>query len=139
MDFKDDLIEYKCLCCDKSHQHKFYEKSKELFFNTYKFSNHSNNKFKLLLLKGIYLYGYMDDWEKFNKISLPEKKDFYSHLIMEGITEADYVHAKRVCKDFETKSLGGYHDFCVQSNALLFAGVSQNFRNICLNIYNLIL
>ena len=74
MDFKGDLIEYKCLCCDKSYHHKFDEKSKELFFNTYKFSNHSNNKFKLLLLKGIYLYEYMDDWEKFNKKSLPEKK-----------------------------------------------------------------
>ena len=67
------------------------------------------------------------------------KKNFYSHLIMEDITEADYVHAKRVCKDFETKTLGEYHDLCVRSNALLFADVSQKFRNICLKIYNLIL
>ena len=64
-------------------------KVKGVVFNTYKFSNHSNNKFKLLLLKGIYLYGYMDDWEKFNKISLLEKKDFYIHLIMEYINESD--------------------------------------------------
>ena len=47
----------------------------------------------------------MDDWEKFNELSLPEKKkkDFYSHLNMEDITDADYMHAKRVCKDFEIK------------------------------------
>ena len=28
---KDDLIEYKCLCCNKNYQHKFDEKSKEPF------------------------------------------------------------------------------------------------------------
>ena len=33
--FKDDLIEYKCLCCNKNYQHKFDEKLKERFFNTY--------------------------------------------------------------------------------------------------------
>ena len=38
----------------------------------------------------------MDDWERFNEISLPEKDDFYSHLNMENITDADYTHAKRV-------------------------------------------
>ena len=27
----------------------------------------------------------MDDWEKFNETSLPEKDDFYSHLDMEDI------------------------------------------------------
>ena len=32
--FKDDLIEYKCLCCNKNYQRKFDEKFKEQFFNT---------------------------------------------------------------------------------------------------------
>ena len=36
----------------------------------------------------------MDDWEKFNETLLPGKEDFYSHLNMEDITEADCVHAK---------------------------------------------
>ena len=76
---------------------KFDEKLKERFFNTYKFSNHDNNKFILLLWKCVYPYEYMTDWEKFNDMSLSEKKD-YSHLNTEGITDADYTHAKRVCK-----------------------------------------
>ena len=46
---------------------------------------------------------YMNDWEKFFETLLPEKEDFYSHLNMEDITDADYVHEKRVCKDFEIK------------------------------------
>ena len=44
----------------------------------------------------------MDDWEKFNETSFSEKENVYSHLNMEDITDADYIHAKRVCKDFDT-------------------------------------
>ena len=64
----------------------------------------------------------MDDCEKFNEILLPEKEDFYSHLNMEDITEADYAHAKRVCKDFKIKNLLEYHDLQhIQSDTLLLA------------------
>ena len=45
----------------------------------------------------------MDDWEKFIETSMPEKEDFYSHLKMEDITDADYMHAKRICRDHEIK------------------------------------
>ena len=41
--FKEDLIEYKCLCCKTNYQHKFDEKLKEQFFNTCRFSNHNDN------------------------------------------------------------------------------------------------
>ena len=37
----------------KNYQHKFDEKLKEQFFNTYKYSSHDNNKFVLLLRKGV--------------------------------------------------------------------------------------
>ena len=74
-------------------------KLKERLFNTYK----SSTQFILLLRKGVYPYEYMDDWEKFNETTLPEKEDFYSHLNIEDISDADYAHAKRVCKDFKIK------------------------------------
>ena len=91
----------------------------------------------LLLRKGVYLCEYMDVWEKFNKTSLPEKEYFYSHLNMEDITDVDYAHVKRVCKDFEIKSLGEYYEWYVQSDTLLLADVIENFRNMCINIYKL--
>ena len=47
--FQDNLIEYKCLCCNKTCQQKFDEQLKKRFFNTYAFSNRDNNKFILLL------------------------------------------------------------------------------------------
>ena len=55
----------------------------------------------MLLRKGVYPYEYMDEWEKFNETSLPEKEEFYRNLNMEDITDSDYMHAKRVCEDFE--------------------------------------
>ena len=93
--FKDDLIEYKCLCCSKNYQEKFDEKLKERFFNAYKLSNHDKNKFVLFLRKGVYPFEYMDDWEKFNETSLPETEDFYSHLNMEDTTDVVYARAKK--------------------------------------------
>ena len=56
---------------------------------------------------------------------------------MENTTDADYAHTKRVCKDFEIKSLGEHHDFYVQSDILLLADVFEKFRNMCLKIYEL--
>ena len=44
--FKDDL---KNQHLNRSYRQTFDEKSKERYFNTYKFSNHDNNKFILLL------------------------------------------------------------------------------------------
>ena len=69
--------------------------------------------------KGVYSYKYMDDWEKFSETTLPEKVDFYSHLNMEDITDADYAQSKRVFKDFEIKNLGEYHDLDVQCDTFL--------------------
>ena len=48
----------------------------------------------------------MDGWEKLHEISLPKKEEFYSNLNMEEFRESDYMHGKRVCKDFEIKNLG---------------------------------
>ena len=93
--------------------------------------------FLLLLREGIYLYGFMDELRKFNETSLPEKEDFYRQLNMYDITDADYMHAKRVCKDFEIKNLGEYHDFCLKSDLLLLGDVFENFSKMSLEIYEL--
>ena len=63
----------------------------------------------------------MDDWENFNEAILPEKED----------ADADYMHAKGVCKDFEIKVLGEYHDLYLKSDTLILANV---FKKMCLKI-----
>ena len=65
------------------------------------------------------------------------KNDFYSHLNMEDSTNVDKAHVKRVCKYFEIKGLGEYHDLYVQSNKLLLADVFQKFKNMCFKMYKL--
>ena len=82
-------------------------------------------------------YKYRDDWKKCNEASFPEEEDFHSHLYMEDISGTDYALAKRVCKDFEIKNLGEYHDFYVQVNTFLLADAFENFRNIFHEIYEL--
>ena len=76
----------------------------------------------------------MDDWEKFNETTPAEKKEFYSNLNIEDITDAYYMHVKKVCKDFEIKNLGEYHDLYLESDVLLLADVFENFRKMCLQI-----
>ena len=43
----------------------------------------------------------MDDWEKLNETSLPEKEELYSNLNIKDITDADYMHAKTVLKTLQ--------------------------------------
>ena len=84
----------------------------------------------------------MDSWERFDETSLPDKEAFYSNLNMEDITDVDYRHAKRVfngvaSKSLNNKNLGDYHDLYVQSDTLLLADVFENFRNMCIKVYEL--
>ena len=75
----------------------------------------------------------MENWIKLNETSLSEKKDLYNHLNIEYITDADYAHARRVCKDFDMKNLAKYHHLYVPSNILLLADVFENFPNMKLD------
>ena len=58
--------------------------------------------------KGVYPYEDMDNWEKFDEITLPPKEVFYSNLSLENISE---------------KYRGKYHDLYAQSDTLLLANV----------------
>ena len=91
----------------------------------------------MLLRKGVYPYEYMDSWERFDEIFLPVKEAFYCSLIMEDITDVDYRHSKRVFKDFNNKNIGNYHNLYFQSDTLLLADMFENFRNKCIEIYEL--
>ena len=79
----------------------------------------------------------MDNWERFNEILVPNKEAFCSNLNMEDITDTDYRHANNVFKELELKHLGEYHDLYVQSDTLLLADVFENFRNMCIKVYEL--
>ena len=68
---------------------------------------------------------------------MSDKEAFYSNLKLKNITDVGYRHAKRVYKEFNDKNLGDYHDLYVQSDTLIEADVFENFRNKCIEIYEL--
>ena len=49
---------------------------------------------------------------------------------MEDVADADYAHAKKICKDFKIKFFGKYHDLYVQSDTFLLAEVLKSFRYV---------
>ena len=128
---------FKCIDCEKEYEEEFNKESLKRFSNTYEFCDNDLNKFLILLRKGVYPYEYMDEWDKFNEKKLPCKESFYSNLTMEDISDTDYKHANNVFEKFNLNNLGDYHDLYVRSDTLLLADIFENFRNACLNNYEL--
>ena len=140
-DISGNFNSIECRSCAENNRCEECEKIIEVlikkFSSIYQFFNNDLNKFILLLRKGVYPYEDMDSWEKFDETSLPDKKAFYSNLNLEDISDEDYAHAQKVWDVFEINNLGEYHDLYVQSDTLLLADVFENFRNKCLEIYEL--
>ena len=44
----------------------------------------------------------MDNWERSDETSLPDKESFYSSLNMENIDDIDYNHGNSVLKNLKT-------------------------------------
>ena len=128
---------FRCFECKKNSKKDFHKELFKRFANIYEFCYEDINKIILLFRKGVYPYEYMDRWERFDETSLPDKKAFYSSLDVENITDVYCTHAKRVFKSLNNKNLGDYHDLYVQSGTLLLANVFEDFRNKCIEIYEL--
>ena len=76
---KNEKLILKGFNCEQYYKKKFNKKLIKRFTSTYEFCNKDFNKFILLLRKGVYPYEYMDNWERFNETSLPNKESFYSN------------------------------------------------------------
>ena len=132
---KKSLIKWKCLSCDKDYSTEFNEESKKKFKKKFMFSNNDTNKFILLLRKVVYPYEYMMIGKRLS--TLPEKGESYSNWNLKDITDADYMHMKRVCTDYEMNNLGDYSDLYLNCYTLLLADVFDNFRDMSVGIYEL--
>ena len=133
-------------------------KHKIRFIDSYKFMNDSleslinnlpddgfNNleryykgeKLSLVKQKGFYPYEYMNSLERFKEDKIPSKEAFYSRLNEEGISDEDYERVKKVWNVFGMKTLQDYHDLYNVTDVLLLADVFENFRNVCMENYEL--
>ena len=133
----NEILSFKCIDCEKEYEKDFNKELFKRFTNTFEFCDNDLNKFLILLRKGVYPYEYLDGWNKFNEKVLPSKESFYSSLTMEDISETDYTHTNNVFKKFNINNLGEYHDLHVRSDTLLLADIFENFRQSCLENYDL--
>ena len=88
----ENRLMYECLNCKNRSFKPIYSLISK-FSNTYKLCCNDNEKFVLLLTKGVYLYECMDNWSRFNETSLPSKEEFYSSLNMSNISDKEYEYA----------------------------------------------
>ena len=86
MSIKNNQLIPRCFECKKNYKKDFNKELMRRFANISEFCNGDINKFILLLRKRVYLYEYMDSWERFDEILLPRKEDFHSSVNMENIT-----------------------------------------------------
>ena len=74
METKNEKLILKCFNCETYYKKKFNKELIKRFDSTYEVCNKDLNKFILLLRKGVYPYEYMDNWERFEETSLPNKE-----------------------------------------------------------------
>ena len=129
--FKNNRLNYRCKECNGTSA-KSVNDLIEKFPRMHKFCNGDLNKFVLLLRKGVYPYEHMDSWERINETSLPPKQDFYSELILEDVSDKDYLHAQKVFNEY-CSDMGEYHDLHVDT--FLLADVFEKLRDKCIEIY----
>lgn len=87
-------------------------------------------KFDMVLEKSFFPYEYCSSLEKMSSVKkMPRKKHFYSELTEEGISNENYIFAKKVWNKFNCKNLLEYCDLYCAIDTILLAEVFQKFRH----------
>ncbi|XP_053596734.1 uncharacterized protein LOC128668248 [Microplitis demolitor] len=94
-------------------------------------------KFQLVTRKGVFPYEYITNINKLNDKQLSDQNSFFSKFSNTGITDDNYSFAQLVWNKFNISTLGEYSDLYLKTDVLLLADVFENFRQNCLNNYNL--
>ena len=91
-----------------------------------------DEKFKLLMGKGIYPYEYMTKMEVMKETKLPPKEAFFSNLQGKGVSDQDHERAKLCFEKFGCKTLEDYTMMYVVLDVLLLASCFEKLRRTCL-------
>ena len=58
-------------------------------------------------------------------------------LTNSNILNEEYEHAQKVWKKFKIQNFGEYSDIYLKTDVLILAYVFENFRDMCLHVYDL--
>ena len=105
-------------------------------FNHFK-SSYPDEKYYLLMKKGVYPYSYMDNMEKFSETQLPQKEAFFNDLENKPISSKHYKHAKNVWKQLGCTTMQDYHNHYLKGDVLLLADIFETFRCMATKTYKL--
>ncbi|XP_057335085.1 uncharacterized protein LOC130673889 [Microplitis mediator] len=94
-------------------------------------------KFQLVTRKDVFPYEYITNIDKLNDRQLPDQNSFFSKLSNTGISDDNYSFIQLVWNKFNITTSGAYSDLYLKTDVLLLADVFENFRQSCLNNYNL--
>jgi len=135
---------------DEFNNFKLFDKQNNKIFYPYEFvdnvDKYVNFKFmnkyfgdniSALCRKGFYPYEWVDNVDKLNNVGLPDRVMFYSSLSQKHISHENYEHATNVYKSLNCKSFKDYHLIYLKCDVLQLADVFENFRQTCLEYYNL--
>ena len=133
-----NTIKYSCNKCKKV-SYRSIDNLISKCSNVYSICNGDLDKFFIIIKKRgiLYPYEYMNSWNKFNETNNPPFEKYYSRLNMSNISKEDYLHSQKIWSIFNIKNIGEYHDLYVKTDVLLLTDVSENFRKMCYNIYEL--
>lgn len=99
------------------------------------FSNRTD--ISLLKRKGVFPYSYLDSFDRLKDTQLPDISHFYNQMRNEECSQSEYQHAQNVWNEFNCETMKDYLRLYLKTDVLILADVFQNFRGVCLKIYNL--
>ena len=71
----------------------------------------------------MYPYDYVESFERFYEIKLPDKSKFYDFFKNKRIDIKDYINAIKIWKNLKTKNFGKYHGNYLKRDVLSLAEV----------------
>lgn len=95
--------------------------------------------FELFTRKGVLCYDFITNEKVLDekKDKLPDIEHFYNQLTGEACKESEYQLAERIWEKFNCKTLGEYSDIYLQTDVLLLVDIFENFREECLQHYEI--
>ncbi len=92
---------------------------------------------EIMMQKGVFPYTYITDLNVLRQTQLPSKEFFFNDLSGEHISDEEYAFALHAWDTMECQTLGDYLHMYLLADLLLLADVFENFRDNCLQNYEL--